>query len=239
MSNWNNLTVSQYQELREVEKTSFDSMLDKTIEMISIIEEIDPVELEELSPSQLMRKRNSFKWLQSEPPKEIREIIEGFEFQEFDKFNLAEYIDITFLFGEDYIDNLPKICAILYKQNKVDEWGNKIVEPYEYDLEERSKLFYDVSIGFVYGIIPKFIAWKENFENNYAPLFKPDFEADEDYEPTPEDKKEDELEEEKKKFSWESFVYNLCDGDLTKSDKVLDLKLIYIFNMLSMKKTFE
>ena len=238
-SSWNEISVEQFIELREVERLPFDSYIDKVIQTISIIEDVDPIDLEEKTASQLISQMKSYDFLNKEPSKNITKEIGSLHFQEFDSFNLAEYIDITYYFGESYLDNLCNICAILYKQKKHDNWNNLITEPYEYDIQERAKMFYSIPITDVYGIISKFISWKENFENNYAPLFKPDFEADEDYEPTPEDKKEDELEEEKKKFSWESFVYNLCDGDLTKSDKVLELKLIYIFNMLSMRKTIN
>lgn len=237
-SNWSEITVEQFIELREVEKLPFDSLIDKAIEIISVVENIDPIEIEERKASEIIKQYNSYTFLKSEPSKNINKEIGNLYFQEFNEFNLAEYIDTIHYFGENYIDNLPLICAILYKQKKHDNWNNLKIEPYEYDLKERSNIFYSLPITDVYGIIPAFISWKENFEDNYAPLFEPEFEADENYEPEPEDEKEDKLEEDKKRFSWERFIYNLCEGDLTKSDKVLELKLIYIFNILSMRKTF-
>ena len=115
------------------------------------------------------------------------------------------------------------------------EWGHTKVEPYEYNAIERGEEFLERPITDVYGIIKEFLDFQNTFEETYSPLFEPEFDPDEDIEPDEEDK----LEEEKKKFSWEHFIYNLCNGDLTKSDAVLNLGLIYTFNMLAMRNTFE
>jgi hypothetical protein len=48
----------------------------------------------------------------------------------------------------------------------------------------------------------------------------------------------DEIEAEKKasKWSWEQMIYSLCNGDLTKAEKLGKLKLTFVFNMIGMKK---
>lgn len=91
----------------------------------------------------------------------------------------------------------------------------------------------------MYGIISEFIKYKEDFEVTYSTLFKPDLSDEPIEDLEEEDKKEIEQEEQLDKFSWERLIYSLCDGDLTKTDQVLNLGLTYCFNMLSMKKAFD
>ena len=232
---WSKITLSQFIELREVDSLPFDSDIDKIIEIISIVEDIDPEEVGEWSLPKLYETYKSLDWLHSEPPKTFKKELLGYKYKELSAITLAEYIDLSHYFQENYIDNLAKICAVLYRTSSVNSWNHTLIEPYEYDPQEREALFYELPITDIYGIVSEFISFKDNFENTYAPLFEPEFdEGDEDYEETEEDK----LEEEKKKFSWEHFVYNLCDGDLTKSNEVLNLQLIFVFNMLAMKNTF-
>jgi hypothetical protein len=52
-------------------------------------------------------------------------------------------------------------------------------------------------------------------------------------------KKEIEDEKSKAKFSWDSIIYNLSSGDITKMDAITNLPLIYVFNTLSMKKALD
>jgi hypothetical protein len=73
----------------------------------------------------------------------------------------------------------------------------------------------------------------------YANLFEPEFEeeTEEDIKDlTPEEKKEIQEEKKIKKWSWERLLYSICNEDLTKINQVSDLSLIFVFNMLSMKK---
>jgi len=231
---WHKITISQFIELREVEQTSYDSKIEKIIDIVSIVEDVDPAELEDLSFNELYKRHNSFDWLLQEPPKIYRKEIGNYTIKEFNDLTLAEYIELINFFQSDYIENLPNICGVLYRQSDVNKWGHIIIEPYEYNPTERAEHFKEIPVTHVFGIISEFIKFKDDFENTYAPLFEPEFEKDEDYEPDEEDK----LEEEKKKFSWEHFVYNLCEGDLTKSEKVLNLGLIFVFNMLAMRNTF-
>ena len=74
----------------------------------------------------------------------------------------------------------------------------------------------------------------------YANLFEPEFieeENEEDTEDlTAEEKKEIQEEQKIKKWSWERLLYSICNEDLTKINQASDLSLIFVFNMLSMKK---
>ena len=97
----------------------------------------------------------------------------------------------------------------------------------------------EVGITQIYGIITSFLEYKSNFEETYANLFKPDL-SDEDIDDLDEETKREIAEEERlDKFSWERLIYSLTDGDITKTDKVLNLSVVYVFNVLSMKKALD
>jgi len=238
-SSWDSILVDQFIELREVEQASFDSPLDESIEIISIVTDTDIDEIEELSYKEMNRIEKQLKWLYSEPRKGIAKEIGNLKYKGLDKLTLGEFIDLSHFFAENFITNLPTICAILYRQTEVNKWNDTIHEPYDYEPTERQHTFMEMPICSVYGIISEFIKFKEVFEDTYSTLFKPDL-SDEPIEGLDEETKKDIAEEERLDlFSWERLIYSLCDGDLTKTDKVLDLSLTYCFNMLSRKKAFD
>ena len=255
-SSWDEILVDQYIELRglDTELPYFDLML----ETISIVTDTDIDELEELSFNEVLDIEKQLVWLTSEPSKKIiEEVIEygeeyitpnGFElcdpvatyhYKGLDNLTLGEFIDLNHYFSENFVEELPTIAAILYRQTKVNEWNETIIEPYDYDPRNRRELFMEVGITQIYGIITSFLEYKSNFENTYANLFKPDL-SDEDIDDLDEETKKEIAEEERlDKFSWERLIYSLTDGDITKTDKVLNLSVVYVFNVLSMKKALD
>jgi len=238
-SSWDNILVDQFIELREVEQASFDSPFDKSLEIISIVTDTDIDEIEELSYKEMTKIEKQLQWLYSEPRKGIVNEIGDLKFKGLDKLTLGEFIDLSHFFAENFITNLPTICAILYRQTKQNEWGDTIHEPYDYEPTERKYIFTEVPICSVYGIISEFIKYKEDFEGTYSTLFKPDL-SDEPIEDLDEETKKDIEEEERlDQFSWERLIYSLTDGDITKTDKVLNLSVVYVFNVLSMKKALD
>lgn len=238
-NSWDNILVDQYIELREVDNTSFDSLFDKQLEIISIVTDTSIEELEEMSFSEIVGFEKRLEWLTSEPRKGIVPEIGKYKYKGLNELTLGEFIDLSHFFAENFVVNLPVICAILYRQQKTNEWNETIVEPYDYDPRKRSHIFTEIPICSVYGIISEFIKYKEDFEATYSTLFKPDLSDEPIEDLEEEDKKEIEQEEQLDKFSWERLIYSLCDGDLTKTDQVLNLGLTYCFNMLSMKKAFD
>jgi hypothetical protein len=161
----------------------------------------------------------------------------------FNKLCLYEYIDLDYYFTNNYITNLANICAILYRQSKTNEWGEEIIEPYEYDCTIRADRFLDLPITDVYGIINEFLKFRDNFLNTYQNLFQgeelPELTTEQKAELTAEELKEEEENKTDSKWSWERMIYGLCNNDLTKSDKIGGLPLTYVFNMMGMKKELE
>jgi len=234
---WDDILVDQYIELRGLdnELPYFDLML----ETISIVTDTDIDELEELSFNELVSIEKQLVWLTSEPSKNISQKIDKYHYKGLDNLTLGEFIDLNHYFSESFVNELPTIVAILYRQTKLNKWNETIIEPYEYDPRNRRELFMEVGIVQIYGIIGSFLEYKSNFEETYANLFKPDL-SDEDIDDLDEETKREIAEEERlDKFSWERLIYSLTDGDITKTDKVLNLSVVYVFNVLSMKKALD
>jgi len=236
-NSWNDILVDQYIELRGLDDSL--SYFDFMLETISIVTDTDIDELEELSFNELTEIERKLTWLTSEPSKQITREIKEYTYKGLDDLRLGEFIDLNHFFSENFVDNLPTICAILYRQTRKNEWNETIIEPYDYDPKSRSGLFMEVGITQVYGLISLFLEYKSNFENTYANLFKPDLSDEPIEELDEETKKEIEEEEQLDKFSWERLIYFLTDGDITKTDKVLSLPVVYVFNVLSMKKALN
>jgi hypothetical protein len=230
---WNEILVDQYIELRGLESVPSDSFIDIDLEIISIVTDTDIDELEDLTMSEVGDILKSLKWIRKEPPKTILKTFTDYvtprKFRRYTYkgmvFTLGEYIELNYLFSTNFVENLPLICAVLYRQEG---------EAYDYDPNDRKHLFYEMPITNIYGIIGDFITYKENFEETYVNLFEGDY-SDEP-EPEDEDKEAQAEEDRQNKWSWERLVYSVCGGDLTKRDKVLDLELVFVFNMLAMKK---
>jgi len=236
-NSWNDILVDQYIELRELnlELPYFDLML----ETISIVTDTDIDELEELSFTELIDLEKKLTWLTSEPSKNITKQIDNKRFIGFDNLTLGEFIDLNHYFSENFVTNLPTICGILYRQQKTNEWNELITEPYEYDPRNRADLFTEVGIVQVYGIIGLFLEYKSNFEETYSTLFKPDL-SDEDIEDLDEETKKDIEEEERlDTFSWERLIYSICQDFNTTPEQTLNMSVIFVFNMLSMKKALN
>lgn len=125
----------------------------------------------------------------------------------------------------------------------MNEWGDEILEPYEFDCTVRAEKFLELPVTDVYGILHEFIKYRDTFLKNYENLFSgevdEELQDEERKEMDAEEIKEIEKEQALVKWSWEQTIYGLTQGDITKSEKVGALPLIYVFNILSMKKELD
>jgi hypothetical protein len=154
---------------------------------------------------------------------------------------LGEFIDLEYYFANDYVKHLTYISSVLYRKTKLSEWEELIYEDYSFNIEKRKEQFNDLPITSVYGIIAEYIKYRENFLKVYENLFNPIFDEDEldDAELDEEDIKEQEAEDKINRWSWEHTLYNLANEDVTKIKDVLELNLVFAFNILGMKKELE
>lgn len=234
---WTEINVAQYIEIFQLQQTEFESLLDYEIEVLSILMDEDPETFLDLDFDQLNEVIDKVKWLKQQPRNKIKKQLNHYSLINIDKLKLGEFIDLEHFFAESYVINLPKICAIIYRQTNTNEWGERVFEPYDFDLNERADEFYQVSVADVYEIIPIYLKWRENFMNVYNNLFEPIItEPDEDEELDPEDLKAEQEEAKFKRWSWEQTIYNLANEDITKFEDVLKLPVVFAFNIMAMKK---
>lgn len=232
---WNNISVGQFMELKELQVSSFDSVFDYHIESISILTDTDVNDIYDLDFDELTGLMNQLHWLSREPNKPIKKTIKELHYIGFDSLKVGEFIDLEYYFTNDYNKHLSDICAVCYRKKRLNEWGNEIIEPYEYNVAERKELFLDISCADVYGVVKDYIKFREYFMNAYGALFNEEVSEDEEEELTEDDKQAIKEEEKQTKWSWEKTLYTLANENTTQIDSVLTMNVIFAFNLLSMK----
>jgi hypothetical protein len=216
-----------------------DSNFESQLELLGVLADVPTEDLEDLELDEFSALLAKISFVQSEPNKMPAQSILGYQLKPLNKIKVEEFLDLEYYVTKDYIEYLPIICAILYKQTRIDEWKHLSYEPHEYDLEERSKEFLNLSINSVYGVVTSYLQWRENFLNTYSNLFDEPITEEDLQEVEPEDRKELEAEMQMSKWAWEKTIYILANEDITNMEKVLGMNLIFAFNMLSMKKDTE
>ena len=233
---WSEISVDKFIEISDIDKELGPWHYNS--EILSIITD-EPIEtIEDLEIDILNAYIDQCKWAMSQPSKQYKHNLLGMQIKPLAKLSLFEYIDLDYFFNNNYLKNIDKICAILYRQAKTNRWGEEILEPYDYDINTRADKFLDLPITDVYGIINEFLKFRENFLDVYANLFGEVDEITEEDRATLDVEEIKDLEQEKKesKWSWERMLYGLTNGDITKTEAVGALPLTYVFNVLGMKK---
>lgn len=239
---WDEISYPQYLELKELDESD-SSFFTKYIEILAILTDTtsDDEIWEDMDVEEVSKLIKELKFLKVQP-KGYKKQIGMYHYKDINKLTLGEFIDLEYYFSEDYLINLPKIAAIFYRQIKLDDWDNIIWEPYDnIDLDKRSDEFYDIPITNAIGLIDEYLRFKELFHSTYVNLFEPTIdESDEELDPieemTPEDIVEEANEKKQAKWSWETILHNLSNGDLTKYNELTNLPVIFIFNQLSFRK---
>jgi len=240
---WSDVKVDQYIEYKQLQEDQFESHFDYEIQVFEILmDNIFDEDMEELDVEEFNEIRQQFNFRFNEPTTKFKYNIELFNYKSIENLSFGEFIDMEYYFTNDLFKYLPNICTIMWRKTKEDEWGNVIIEPYSsIDVNKRIEYFKLIPITNVYGIIDEYTKFKELFLNTYNLLFEAPLSDENKFDEylTEEDKKEIAKEESMKRWSWESILYNLADGDITKYDYILGLPLIFIFNQLSFKKSFN
>lgn len=197
-----------------------------------------PEDIEELAIEELEELLLSVKFIRDEPPKNYKSELGIYKLKPFNKITLGEFISLESYFSDNYILKLSNIVAILYRRVRVNEWGDNVLETYNYHSNDRLDWFLDFPITDVYGLLPEYIKFREGIIDQYKNLmtesYEDDFEIDSNMDA--EDLKAAEEEKKQQKWGWETLIWNLCNEDLTKFHAVCDLPLILVFNFLGMKK---
>ena len=237
---WSNISVEQFIEISQIDKDQGANGYNS--DMLAILTEMSYDEIDELDLDEMIKMVAQFKWATSQPSKQYKHELIGMQIKPLAKLCLFEYIDLDYYFNNNYHTNLDKICAILYRQSNVNEWGEVVLEPYDYDISVRAEKFLDLPITEVYGIVAEFLKFKENFLDVYSNLFneaEDELTEDDKAAMEPDEIKEVEAEVKINKWSWERMIYGLTNGDITKTEAVGALPLTYVFNILGMKKELD
>lgn len=240
--NWDNILVDQFISIKSLDLND-KLMFNKSLEILSILTDTLPDDeiWEDMDTLELIDIINGMSWLGTEPSKQYKETVLDFSVINIKTMSLGEFIDLDYLFSDNYFTNLPKIIGILYRKTRQNDWGNVEFEAHgSYNSESRGELFLELPITTVYGIIQEFLDFKTLLNTDYQPLFEPVIEeTDEDYNEEGFDADEQlEIEREKinKKWSWENILHLLSGGDITKYDKLTELPAVFIFNQLGFRK---
>lgn len=236
---WSNISVGQYAELKGLEASSFDSAFDYNLEMLSILTDTDINDIEDLDFDEMTAIISELSWINREPNRPINRKISDLHYIGFQHLKVGEFIDLEYYFTNNYHKHLTEICAVVYRKSKLNEWGNVVFEPYTYDLNDRKVLFNELPCTDVYGIVKDYILFRDNFMNAYINLFQEPATDEIEEDLTDEDKEEIKKEDQLNKWSWEKTLYILANEDITKIDDVLNMNLIFAFNMLSMKTELQ
>jgi hypothetical protein len=237
---WSNISLEQFIEISEIDKEQGANGYNS--DLLAIVTDMSYDEVDELDIDEMVQMVADMKWANTQPSKQYKHELLGMKIKPLSKLCLFEYIDLDYYFNDNYHTNLDKICAILYRQSKVNEWGEVVLETYDYDINVRAEKFLDLPITDVYGIVAEFLKFRENFLDVYKNLFgeaEEELTAEDKAAMEPEEIKEVEAEVKNNKWSWERMIYGLTDGDITKSEAVGALPLTYVFNMLGMKKELD
>ena len=213
-------------------------MFNYQIDVLSALLDSDISEFEELDIDELTVLTEQIKWIQSEPSKRYKNKLDKYVLKPFTKISLGEFIDLEHYFSNNYLDHFCHILALLYRRTSKNVYGDDIIEPYNYSPSDRLDWYLDYKITDVYGLIPEYIKFRENFTNTYTNLLVdvvPDDEVLEDADEIKEQKRE----QEKQKFAWESTIMALCNDDLSKFNDILNMSVVLVFNILGMKKTLD
>jgi hypothetical protein len=228
--------VEQFLEIRRL--SSEDGMFNYQIDVLSALTDSDISEFEELDIDELTVLTEQIKWINSEPSKRYKNKLDKYVLKPFTKISLGEFIDLEHYFSNNYLDHFCHILALLYRRTSKNVYGDDIIEPYNYSPSDRLDWYLDYKITDVYGLIPEYIKFRENFTNTYTNLLVdvvPDDEVLEDADEIKEQKRE----QQKQKFAWESTIMALCNDDLSKFNDILDMSAVLVFNILGMKKTLD
>jgi hypothetical protein len=233
---WNQITIESFIELRTL--SDEDGVFNYQIDVLCTLLDCYPEDLDDITIEELEDLLIEVKFIKGEPHKNYKNEIGVYQLKPFNKITLGEFISLESYFSDNYIEKLPNIVAILYRRVRVNEWGDNVLESYNYHSNDRLNWFLDFPITDVYGLLPEYIKFREDIIDQYKNLMSESYE--DDFEPSEnmdsEEQKELEEEKKQKKWAWEQLIWSLCNEDLTKFHAVCELPLILVFNFLGMKK---
>lgn len=244
-TNWDQISVSQYIELVSLDPQLFESPYSYELEKLAILTDTsaDDDIWEDMDIDELPKLLKNIQFLSKPPhPKYQEKLLDKYLIKDTIELTNGEFLDLNHYLKNDSMENMAKACAVFCRKYKIGEWDEIILEPYAHiNIDERSEEIMECPVSHIYGIVTKFLDFRQNFFKTYENIMEGPVEDDEitddmDYE-TRKDIEEAIAEDKKKeKWGWEKVMFSLANNDITKMDDVLNTGLIFTFNILSMKK---
>jgi hypothetical protein len=166
---------------------------------------------DEISSDELRILRQKWEFIFHEP-KKSKDSIEPLPFN---KMKTATYIDLdTYLTKYQLHEVIEKIIPLLFGKIEVK------------------------NITQVYYAIPLFLKYRKDIIEKYKGIFGGGEPDDDDFD----DEEIEEVEVDnsaESKWGWLAVIYNMANGDITKTDAILEKSFISVLNWASMRKDFE
>lgn len=237
-NNWSDVTLNQFIELRSL--SSDDGLFNHNIDVLCIVTDSHPNFFDDVDMHDVHEWSKDLKWLHSEPSKIYSDRVGKFHLKPMNELTLGEFIDLEYYFTQDYIKNLPNICALLYRIPDIIEDGVVVKwETTNFKASARAHYFLEQPITKVYGILTEYIKFRDQFISSHSNLMTEDIYDDLSDIDDPEERKEAEKQKASNKWGWEQLIWSMCNGDLTKYEQVIQMKLILVFNFIAMRRELE
>jgi len=235
---WNQVNLEQFIELRSLQGE--DGLFNHNIDILCILTDSYPEHFDDVELHEVGEWFKDLQWLYSEPSKKHVTQVGKFHLKSMNDLTLGEFIDLEYYFTQDYIKNMPNICALLYRIPEIVE--DDVVVKWEstnFKASSRAHYFLDQPITKLYGILTEYIKFRDQFISKHSNLMTEDIEDDLSDMDDPDERKEAEKQKASNKWGWEQLIWSMCNGDLTKYDQVIQMKLILVFNFLAMRKELD
>lgn len=237
-SNWSQITLNQFIELRSL--NSDDGLFNHNTDVLCIVTDSHPDFFDDVDMHDVHEWSKELKWLYSEPSKLYSNRLGKFHLKPMNELTLGEFIDLEYYFTQDYIKNLPNICALLYRiPDRIEDDTVVKWEETNFKVEARAHYFLEQPITKVYGILTEYIKFRDQFISSHSNLMTEDIEDDLSDIDDPEERKEAEKQKASNKWGWEQLIWSMTNGDLTKYEQVINMKLILVFNFIAMRRELD
>jgi hypothetical protein len=265
-NSWSDLDFSDYIYLVDIKNKYLNEELNSTEYLFETLELLTGIDINNkvyytLTNNETRNLSRTISFLKNLPTHFEQKIeIDGeiYELMDLDSMKVNEYTALDYYLTTDIVNNLHRIAAILYRKHKLNEFGNKIREPFNYNYEERAELFFNTPMNVGY-CVEYFKEFRLKIQDMFPYVFvKPENndELTEDELKELEEQKQAELKaynemsfrekaaykENKRKellqqqFAWEYLLLDLSKGDIVAAHKMYEFEILYVFNMLNVIK---
>jgi hypothetical protein len=249
IKNWQDITLEIYYEIIDIK---CNNITEYNNQLLAVLEDLDIYsdDFLDLEIDYVYEKINRYKFIKNDIITRLEKNIEinniKLELIDMNLITLGAWIDLDIYTNKYKEKSIEYINAILYRQYKVDEWGNKIYEPYLYNIDNRIKLFYDTPIDILYHNFNNWINFRKNILETYQSIFIDPEDLSDEFETENLSEQQileikSEIQKDKKdaEMGWQYLLLELSNNDFIKAKKLLNEPIIYIFNMLISKRRLE